>query len=86
MGCRLNVWDAGKNALENFDVYRNLDFNPEQVNQFIDKWFASCLERGQRLRVELEQAGKERIRDAVKNPLRLALLCRTWLTREGGLP
>jgi predicted NACHT family NTPase len=25
--CRLNVWDAGKNALEAFDTYRNLDFS-----------------------------------------------------------
>ena len=84
--CRLNVWDVGKNALENFDVYRNLNFTSEQVKQFIDKWFLSCPKQGQRLWAELEQPGKERIGDAVKNPLRLALLCRTWLTREGGLP
>ena len=25
--CRVNVWDAGKNALTDFDVYRNLDFD-----------------------------------------------------------
>ncbi|WP_456057599.1 hypothetical protein, partial [Aerosakkonema funiforme] len=25
--CRLNVWDTGKNALEAFDTYRNLDFS-----------------------------------------------------------
>ena len=24
--CRLNVWDAGKNALEDFDTFRNLNF------------------------------------------------------------
>ena len=38
--CRLNVWDAGKNALQGFDIYRNLDFEyPKQVEQFINKWF-----------------------------------------------
>jgi predicted NACHT family NTPase len=43
--CRLNVWDAGKNALEAFDTYRNLDFSygdaqtPDQVGQFIRRWF-----------------------------------------------
>ena len=25
--CRLNVWDAGKNALEKFDTYRTLEFS-----------------------------------------------------------
>ena len=29
--CRLNVWDVGKNYLETFDVYRNLDFDSEQI-------------------------------------------------------
>ncbi|MGA9379282.1 MAG: HEAT repeat domain-containing protein [Phormidium sp.] len=84
--CRQNVWDAGKNALENFDVYRNLDFNLEQVNRFIDKWFTNNREAGKRLKVELGKSGKERIRDAVRNPLRLALLCRSWQQREGALP
>jgi predicted NACHT family NTPase len=45
--CRLNVWDAGKNALERFDTYRTLEFSygdgkkpdSDQVKQFISKWF-----------------------------------------------
>ncbi|MBD2179605.1 HEAT repeat domain-containing protein [Aerosakkonema funiforme] len=85
--CRQNVWDAGKNALEGFDVYRNLDFDyPEGVGQFIQRWFARHPELGERLLAELAQDGKERIRDTVRNPLRLALLCRAWQIRQGGLP
>lgn len=90
--CRLNVWDAGKNALEAFDTYRNLDFSygdaqtPDQVELFIRRWFKSNPELAQRLRSQLEQPGRERIKDAVKNPLRLALLCRTWGLAQGGLP
>jgi HEAT repeat protein/energy-coupling factor transporter ATP-binding protein EcfA2/predicted DNA-binding protein (UPF0251 family) len=85
--CRQNVWDAGKNALEGFDVYRNLDFDyPEGVGQFIQRWFARHPELGERLLAELAKDGKERIRDTVRNPLRLALLCRAWQIRQGELP
>ena len=85
--CRQNVWDGRKNALEGFDVYRNLDFDyPEGVGQFIHRWFVRHLELGERLLAELAQDGKERIRDTVRNPLRLALLCRAWQIRQGGLP
>lgn len=44
--CRFNVWDAGKNALEGFDVYRNLDFSEAQVSEFIRRWFSSHPELG----------------------------------------
>jgi HEAT repeat protein len=85
--CRLNVWDAGKNALDGFDVYRNLDFDyPTELHQFIDKWFATEPGLQQRLKAALEQPGKERIRDMVKNPLRLTLLCYSWQLRQGELP
>ena len=43
-------------------------------------------ELAERLKVELEQPGKERIRDLVKNPMRLALLCYSWQIRQGSLP
>ena len=85
--CRLNVWDAGKNTLDRFDVYRNLDFDyPGQVHQFIDRWFAAEPELEQNLKSALERSGKERIRDMVKNPLRLTLLCHSWQLRQGELP
>ncbi|MDY7007063.1 MAG: NACHT domain-containing protein [Cyanobacteriota bacterium] len=85
LSCRLNVWDGGKNALFNFDVYRNLDFSERQVGEFIGKWFAN-LELGKKLNRELKKTGKERIINLVKNPLRLALLCYSWQRRQGKLP
>ena len=87
--CRLNVWDAGKNVLEDeFDVYRSLNFNSEQVRQFIDKWFANAIrpDLKERLLTELNQLEQRRIGDTVKNPLRLALLCNIWQQWQGGLP
>ncbi|MFB2879475.1 HEAT repeat domain-containing protein [Floridanema aerugineum] len=84
--CRLNVWDAGKNALDNFDIYRNLDFSEVQMGEFISRWFASCSELGEQLQMELSKPGKERIQDLVKNPLRLTLLCHFWQKRQGKLP
>ncbi|WP_166482304.1 HEAT repeat domain-containing protein [Scytonema sp. UIC 10036] len=90
--CRLNVWDAGKNALESFDAYRTLNFSygdvpsTDRVGQFIRHWFNENPELGKQLRAELDQPGQERLKDMVKNPLRLALLCRTWARRQGKLP
>jgi len=85
--CRVNVWDAGKNALTDFDVYRNLDFDyPNDVYQFIGNWFVSAPELAEKLKQALEQSGKERIRDMVKNPLRLTLLCFSWQKLQGELP
>ncbi len=81
------MWDSGKNTLDRFDVYRNLDFDyPSEVYQFIGKWFATEPELQQKLKLALEQSGKERIRDMVKNPLRLTLLCYSWQLRQGELP
>ena len=81
---RLNVWDADKNALFDFDTYRSLEFGyPEEVAKFIDNWFAGVPEKAERLKQQLDEPGKERIRDLIKNPLRLTLLCRTWQRREG---
>ncbi|RZM76562.1 NACHT domain-containing protein [Leptolyngbya iicbica LK] len=86
--CRLNVWESA--ALPGFDVYRSLAFDyPDQVEQFIDQFFqreGACPALGQALKEELEQPGKERICDSVKNPLRLSLLCYTWELGVGELP
>ena len=83
--CRLNVWDADKNPLRDFDVYRNLDFEDQQVKEFIQGWFADN-QQCEGLLQELAQPSQKRINDLVKNPLRLALLCRTWKLRQGSLP
>ncbi|MEA5497868.1 NACHT C-terminal alpha/beta 1 domain-containing protein [Limnoraphis robusta] len=126
--CRLNVWDGEKNALDDFDTYRTLEFSyPEQVHLFIENWFDSSqslkgenfdppqppflrgenqrtttLKRGENgengengkkgeslaveLKRQLEEPDQSRIRDLIKNPLRLALLCRTWQRHRGNLP
>ncbi|RCJ41129.1 hypothetical protein A6770_36170 [Nostoc minutum NIES-26] len=91
LSCRLNLWDGGSNALDSFDNYRTLEFSyPQQVEQFIGNWFgylsSAETQTGQRLCAALRESGKERIRDLVKNPLRLTLLCFNWYLGEGKLP
>ncbi|MEQ9671053.1 NACHT domain-containing protein [Coleofasciculus sp. G2-EDA-02] len=91
--CRLNVWAANPHALNKFKTYRTLEFSPEKVEEFIEACFQNrrgaptCAhELGIQLQQALNQPGKERIKDLVKNPLRLTLLCSTWHLREGKLP
>ncbi|MGF1934135.1 MAG: HEAT repeat domain-containing protein [Nostoc sp. ChiQUE02] len=85
--CRVNLWDGSSNALDDFDTYRSLDFAyPQQVERFIQKWFAAIPETGKQLCTALKEPGKERIQDLVKNPLRLTLLCLNWQSGEGKLP
>ncbi|WP_430540893.1 NACHT domain-containing protein [Roseofilum halophilum] len=38
--CRVNVWEADRNAFSGFDVYRNLPFEAEQMETFIRQFFA----------------------------------------------
>jgi HEAT repeat protein/energy-coupling factor transporter ATP-binding protein EcfA2 len=89
--CRVNLWDGSKNALDDFDTYRTLNFSyPDQVETFISQWFAAISKEtiAKGLCTALKQPGKERIQDLVKNPLRLTLLCLTWdeWQQNGGLP
>jgi Effector-associated domain 4/NACHT domain len=98
--CRSNVWDSGKNALENFTTYCNLSLSngdrgaivgkatpsENRVRQFIEGWFTSHPNLGEQLILELAQPQYQRLRDAVKSPLRLALLCRYWFVAQGKLP
>ncbi|MDB9346263.1 HEAT repeat domain-containing protein [Nodularia spumigena] len=85
--CRLNVWQADRNALESFETYRLLDFDyPQQVHQFIDNWFVKDIEKGNRLKTQLDSAERLRLRDLVQTPLRLTLLCSIWKSQEGNLP
>ncbi|MBE9012757.1 NACHT domain-containing protein, partial [Pseudanabaenaceae cyanobacterium LEGE 13415] len=83
--CRSNVWDNGKNCLESFTTYQNLSFR-EQTGEFVDRWFQKNPELGDRLKQELNKPERKRIRDAVRNPLRLALMCRSWSLTQGTLP
>lgn len=94
--CRSNLWDASKNVLENFTVYRNTNFSSserfsserssqdDQIGLFIQRWFAARPDLGHQLQTALTQ--RRRIRDLVRNPLRLALLCRAWSMAQGQLP
>jgi NACHT domain len=83
--CRLNLWDASPmnslNSSPNFQVYRTLDFKyvpKDMVGEFIGKWFKDKADVGKKLRSALDETGKERIKDLVRNPLRLTLLCEIW--------
>jgi energy-coupling factor transporter ATP-binding protein EcfA2 len=95
MTCRLNQWEtaAGGNILTNsFDVYRTLDYSyrtsqgEDQVKEFISKWFTDTEKVATQIRTELDAPGKERIKDLVKNPLRLTLLCASWEKDNQALP
>ena len=91
LSCRLNLWDGNNNALDTFDTYRTLEFSyPQQVEQFVGQSFGALPEgqgeQAERLCAALKEPGKERIRDLVKNPLRLMLLCFNWYLGEGTLP
>ena len=91
LSCRLNLWDGDRNALDTFDTYRTREFSyPQQVEQFVGQWFGGLPEgqeaQAQRLCMALKAPGKERIRDLVKNPLRLTLLCFNWYLGEETLP
>ncbi|HAX78663.1 MAG TPA: hypothetical protein DCY88_23230 [Cyanobacteria bacterium UBA11372] len=79
--CRTNVWDAHlNNPLIGFDTYKTQEFKSEQVDNFIQQWFAEAknIQRGQELQKKLQEPQKERIRQLVTNPLRLSLLCQIF--------
>jgi energy-coupling factor transporter ATP-binding protein EcfA2 len=93
--CRLNTWDT--DALPKFKVFRTLEFDyqtpvegcPNQVEAYIHKFFTkdgTASQLSLSLIQELYKSGKERIRDSVKNPLRLSLLCYVWESGIGELP
>lgn len=86
--CRLNVWQADLNFLSNFETYRLLNFDyPQQVHQFINNWFSNKdASQGERLKTELDNPDKARVRDLIQNPLRLTLLCDIWEGNKAKLP
>jgi HEAT repeat protein/energy-coupling factor transporter ATP-binding protein EcfA2 len=100
--CRLNIWDATiSNTLTNFDTYKTLEFEPDDVDEFICQWFEQASqdekrrnsgnetfwrEQGKRLQQQLKEPGKDNIRRMVRNPLRLSMLCQSWCVPEQDLP
>jgi HEAT repeat protein len=88
LNCRLNLWEVEKETLwEKFDIYRTLDFDyPDQVHLFINNWFGADDPKAKELQAKLADESRKRLQDLVKNPLRLALLCRIWKEYQGDLP
>jgi predicted NACHT family NTPase len=89
MSCRLNLWNESGVWLPDFDAYQNLpfDFDKGEVQDFITKWFAEPGEQasGHALLAELQKSN-DQIRELVRNPLRLTLLCVFWKADGGKLP
>ena len=88
VSCRVNVWEADKNAFSGFDVFRNLEFSPEQVQDYIRCWFAGAGDgaTGEDLDRALSQSDNYRLKELIQNPLRLWMLCHIWYRNRGGLP
>ncbi|MGK7913256.1 MAG: NACHT domain-containing protein [Synechococcus sp.] len=100
--CRVNIWDAGNNALAGCRTFRCLSFSDgggfnsgsglddatgrNQVEEFIGRWFRGDRQRGDNLCRRLAQHRLRRVRQLVRHPLYLALLCRTWASAKGDLP
>lgn len=79
--CRTNVWDIYvNNPLTRFKTYKTQEFKPEQIDQFIQGWFEQAQDeiRGKELQAKLKESQRDRIRQLVTNPLRLALLCQIF--------
>ncbi len=90
--CRNTIWNGGKNALGYFETYRCQSFTDDQLSDnnqiqlFIKQWFEPKPELGDRLSQELDRRVNRRIREVVRHPLYLTLLCRTWQLTKGKLP
>ncbi len=84
--CRLNLWDAGKNALGHLPTYRLLGYESygQQIKPFIRQWFAQQPEVGESLCQTLSLPEHRRLRNNLRNPLRLVLFCQ--LGSGGQLP
>ena len=89
--CRLNLWQANPSQLQGFQTYLTQPFQDEQMQEFIRRWFRGLVAAGEDVQLaeslwsELQESGKERIKDLCRNPLRLTLLCSTWKV-EDALP
>ncbi|MDF0554261.1 HEAT repeat domain-containing protein [Kamptonema sp. UHCC 0994] len=90
VSCRTNVWDGGSFGNSDYDLFRNQDFAPEQVQAFIRNWFeqAKHPQVGEFLLGKLAQPEHQRLADLIRNPLRLTLFCLNGLAyqEKGGLP
>ncbi|QJB25872.1 HEAT repeat domain-containing protein [Limnospira fusiformis] len=91
MTCRLNLWQGNPSQLQGFQTYLTQPFQDEKMQEFIRRWFRGLVAEGEDVQLaeslwsELQESGKERIKDLCRNPLRLTLLCATWKV-EDALP
>jgi HEAT repeat protein/ABC-type dipeptide/oligopeptide/nickel transport system ATPase component len=95
--CRTHIWRDERDALSGFDTYQTLELAyPEQIKEFVQKWLHPAhLATAQKERSEnlgeslfqvINQPEKGQLRSCIKNPLRLALLCRLWQQQPQELP
>lgn len=86
--CRINVWDTNRNDLDSkFKSFRSRGLKHEDQVVFIRKFFTKAQqpETGEKLIKEIKNAPL-RLKDLIKSPLWITLLCRTWKRRLGKLP
>ena len=87
---RSQLWDTNNNALETFTPYRSLSFSYQsgsnQVQTVIQSWFQDQPQLGDTLYCQVLRPELRRLKALIKNPLYLALLCRTWQLTQGQLP
>ena len=86
--CRVNLWEADNNALADFETYRMLDFDVSGQEKFIRQFFQQQKSpaKAEKLQAQLKESKYQRLRDLLKNPLRLTLLCTIWQSYEAELP
>ncbi len=84
---RLNIGDGSSINLAGFETYLTLDFQQKQVEEFIQQWFAEAdkkdktnlaLKKVKRLQSKLKETKNIKIKDLVRNPLSLSLLCQIF--------
>jgi energy-coupling factor transporter ATP-binding protein EcfA2 len=87
--CCLNLWQANPRQLQGFQTYLTQPFDDEKMHEFIRRWFRELVAEGEDVQLaeslwsELQESGKERIKDLCRNPLRLKSLCLSWQGRKG---
>ncbi|MFQ5614786.1 MAG: NACHT domain-containing protein, partial [Anaerolineae bacterium] len=85
------AYQKGKERFTGFEQRTLADFNLEQMQAFIEKWYAHVGEKDQRLgpdkatayaeKLQREVKNRPRLQDLAANPLLMALMA--WLHRQG---
>ncbi|ACK64644.1 putative signal transduction protein with Nacht domain [Rippkaea orientalis PCC 8801] len=95
--CQTQTWEDDLDGLSNFEIYQTQEFADFLgVRRFIQRWFEPKILNlgqqqtskalGQTLCQVLSQPRIKAIREALTNPLRLALFCRLWQQNPDQLP